>query len=130
MGSLDLKKLQTDLFLYPLLVYGTLMEAGKNHKRIARYFYEKAWVYKMDLHVGKYPYAADGEGILYGELYWNIDTKKLHSLDKLEGHPDEYRRELRYVSTNRKKNVKAWVYLFPNAKDYPKLESGKYHPFL
>lgn len=130
MRSLDPKKLQTDLFLYPVFFYGTLMSGGRYHKKVERYYFEKAWMYKMDLHVGKYPYAIDGEGILYGELYWNIDSKKLHQLDKFEGHPDDYRRELRYVSTNRKKNQKAWIYLYPDARNYPFLETGKYHPFL
>lgn len=130
MPSLNPKKLQTDLFLYPLFVYGTLMSGGKYHTKIHRYFFEKAWAYKMDLHVGKYPYAIDGEGIVQGELYWNIDSRKLLSLDKFEGHPHEYFRELRVVSTNRMKNIKAWVYLYPKAQNYPKLADGNFRPFL
>lgn len=106
------------------------MSGGKYHRKIHRYYFEKAWAYKLDLHVGKYPYAIDGEGVLQGELYWNVDTKMLLKLDDFEGHPNEYQRQLRYVSTNRMKNVKAWIYLYEEARNFPQLKDGNFRPFL
>lgn len=96
-----------------VFVYGTLRKGCTNHylldglpfvdaecEGVVRY-----WEYGVP-----FPFAKQGQGKIYGELY-NVDNSVLKKLDALEGHPNFYKRQLLNVSDCNGINTQAWIYL-------------------
>ncbi|MEQ9321645.1 MAG: gamma-glutamylcyclotransferase family protein [Polyangiaceae bacterium] len=79
-----------------VFVYGTLMRGGLYHALIAggRYVGEATTEAGYRLYdLGPYPaLRREGGGVVVGEIY-DVDAVTLAELDRLEGHPDYYRRE-------------------------------------
>lgn len=84
-----------------IFVYGTLMRGFGNYRRLLEgqsTFVGTATLgptggkggYTM-LHLGGFPGVIPGNGIVAGEVF-EIDAKVVPSLDRLEGHPNFYKR--------------------------------------
>lgn len=118
----------------PLFVYGTLMSDQPAFPRFAHasICHVSAQLSDIVLHsVGRYPIAADGAGVLHGELHWLSEeqyTQLLNQLDEYEG--DEYVRVQRQATVmsgaQRGQIVTAWIYLgtAEYAATFPRLISG------
>jgi len=73
--------------------------------------------------LGSYPgVIKGGKSSIQLELY-NINEDELRSLDRLEGHPSYYQREVIETSEG-----DAWIYLLPEDqyKEYEVIESGSW----
>lgn len=102
----------------PVFVYGTLKRNHANHRIIAQdesakcVFYD-AFIKGEMFDLGQYPAVVlSGKGVVFGEL-WYVDSATLHRMDKLEGHPDYYKRVL-VPLLGAEKNTQgyvAWVYV-------------------
>ncbi|MEB3271212.1 MAG: gamma-glutamylcyclotransferase family protein [Synechococcus sp.] len=91
-----------------LFVYGTLKRGHDNHRHLAGAPWAgEGLMAGVDLHdLGPFPMAILGEGRVQGELY-RVGEVELARLDRFEGVPRLYRRELRPLSDGRL----AWIYL-------------------
>lgn len=100
-----------------LFVYGTLQRGYGNHRLLEGADYlGKAESYGQQYVMWGtgFPFLAEnnrGHGVR-GEVY-KIDDFMLHECDRLEGHPDWYRREKRSFRLLNNQIVNAWVYLQP-----------------
>ena len=107
--------------IYPLFVYGTLLQGQPNHHllsgRIDRI--SPGWIEGAELYsLGSYPMLVEGHGRVVGELVYLPDATEayfaiLDLLDRLEGVDDEdglYRRVLMQVCTASGEQTPAWVY--------------------
>lgn len=78
-----------------VFVYGTLLAGERNHRllKTARQVGTDATLARYELrHLGGFPgLVRGGTRSIAGELY-EVDAPTLFGLDKLEGHPDFYRR--------------------------------------
>lgn len=107
-----------------ILVYGTLKVGHNNHSRLGnKPVYVGPTKIKGRMYtLGPFPAVAlkeDGE--VHGEVY-GVDELTLKDLDRLEGHPDFYKRE--EVDTE---YGKAWVYAmdhYSRLKDHPVIKTG------
>jgi len=113
----------------PIFVYGSLKRGQENHgflKGLKRY---KARAPQIDLHAGpRYTLAVRGRSHASGEVYF-IHRALLKKLDRLEGHPHDYHRELTTVILAHGQITQAWIYLRPQqAYRYPLLvnKPGKF----
>ncbi|MDH4120503.1 MAG: gamma-glutamylcyclotransferase [Deltaproteobacteria bacterium] len=81
--------------VFHIFVYGSLMRGMSNHRLIAkgRFVQEDLTPPHYTLvDLGAYPAVITrGTTAVYGELY-EVDEDILRNLDRLEGHPDFYRR--------------------------------------
>lgn len=98
-----------------VFVYGSLMSGFQNHGLLegARFLCEARTVDPYTMYsLGTYP-AVTPEPLttVVGEVY-EVDDETLAGLDKLEGHPRFYRRELVYVQGPRGL-TRAEMYLLP-----------------
>lgn len=79
-----------------LFVYGTLKKGGANHKFLKDSKYVSQYCLNnhilIDLGYG-FPYMIKGDGSVLGEVY-EINQKTLNNIDRLEGHPNHYKRYL------------------------------------
>jgi gamma-glutamylaminecyclotransferase len=110
-----------------VFVYGTLKRNKSNHwyliesKYLGEYYTDNNYA----LYVRGLPYMVkeDKGGGVLGELF-EVDEFTLEQLDKLEGHPNFYRREEIWVydATNGL-NVKVYAYIMPNKVDGVKVKS-------
>lgn len=104
---------------HTLFVYGTLRKGFSNHDHFLR---DKSSVYFMSdgVTADKYTMSAascpwvskkEQSTVIHGELYL-IDDETLSRIDRLEGHPHNYCREIVQVE-NISENVvvDAWMYL-------------------
>ena len=108
-----------------VFVYGSLKKGYGNHD----YHLDKSeFLGKSEtlpqyslFSLGSFPGVIKG-GItpVQGELY-AVDEEGLQRLDRLEGHPTFYKREVIETSEG-----EAWIYLLPvdRYKDYPVIENG------
>ena len=62
--------------------------------------------------LGAFPAVSSGKSYIAGEV-WSVDKETLADLDRIEGHPDFYKRM--EVSTTK---GKAWMYYIPDIDSY------------
>jgi gamma-glutamylaminecyclotransferase len=79
--------------MHAIFVYGTLRQGGFWHPLLENSewlgtFTSKGW----EMYERGIPFVIHGEGTITGELY-RVDGETLARLDRLEGHPDWYKRE-------------------------------------
>ncbi len=112
--------------MHKIFVYGTLKQGKSNHRFLEGYEPKRAKAPGIILFDGRYfPYAQRGCGIAKGELY-EVDSFTLAKLDKLEGHPTHYKRELTPVFDSEMKKVDAWIYLTDRKLEFPKIQTGEW----
>lgn len=110
-----------------IFVYGTLKRGYgnnrllKNSKYLGSYRVEglQLWAHPQNKGWG-IPHAIPGPGRITGELY-EIDYETLMRLDRLEGHPYFYKRQLIKVN-----NQIAWIYIGKPSSSMSLIESGIY----
>ena len=61
--------------------------------------------------LGRFPGIKEGQGRVLGELY-RVDEDTFRALDRLEGHPVMYERQLNLITTDAGDKVEAWVYVY------------------
>ncbi|MBF0261216.1 MAG: gamma-glutamylcyclotransferase [Magnetococcales bacterium] len=108
----------------PVFVYGTLKRGCSNHYlmgKTADPIMTSATGLLMYQLPG-YPMAMPGNGVIHGELYW-VDQESVRRLDRLEGHPKFFCRELWKLDHP---DISAWIYLCPDGTGYPIIESGNW----
>jgi gamma-glutamylcyclotransferase (GGCT)/AIG2-like uncharacterized protein YtfP len=93
-----------------VFVYGTLKRVQVNHDLLSNAIYlgehQTQAIYKM-FHLGAYPgVVKNGNTSIEGEVY-HVDTLTMSYLDRLEGYPHAYSRELIPTPWG-----KAWIYLY------------------
>ena len=99
-----------------LFVYGTLKRGFWNHSFLEgeEFVGEAETKEKYAMYVSGIPFVVKGEQVstIKGELY-RVSSETLRLIDRLEGHPNWYRRELVPVYVwegGRKKEVQAYLY--------------------
>lgn len=111
-----------------LFTYGTLQKGFSNHYLIkgAEYLGSGKTLEKYSLYESGIPYVFKGEEVsqIHGELY-RVDNHTLKIIDRLEGHPDWYRREEVAVLTENGVTVTAWLYFYPEKRG-ELIKSGRY----
>ena len=111
-----------------VMVYGTLKKGHGNHRLLERSTLlgttETGPKYTM-LHLGGFPgILRGGETPIQGEVYEVNEDTLLGSLDRLEGYPSFYDRE---ITTT--KFGDAWIYFLANDKHYegcPVVKGGEW----
>lgn len=114
-----------------VFVYGTLKKGYGNHERILNGLIGyKATAPDIALHDGPgFPFAVrNADAVAIGELYI-VDDNQLNAMDALEGHPGWYKRELTHIILENHERCDGWVYLNPEAHDYPIISDGLWVPF-
>ena len=110
-----------------LFTYGTLKKGYFNNRLLsgAEFLGTGKTVEKYAMYESGIPFVIKGEVVshIYGELY-RIDTQTLKIIDRLEGHPDWYRREEVGVVTEEGEVVSAWLYFYPEKRG-ELLKSGR-----
>lgn len=110
---------------YKVFVYGTLKRGYRNHYLLEGKEGKPAYAIGMDMYEGPgFPFAKEGGGIIKGELY-EVERNTLERLDRLEGHPFFYRRKIKEVVCDGKKQ-KAYVYLYDKVHTERKIPSGEW----
>ena len=103
--------------MYNLFVYGTLCK-GKNNFRFLNDskflgYYHTDNNFSLVITGLPFMIRRKGDGVS-GQLY-RVDDYTLKRIDKLEGHPDFYKREEIYVyDTETGTNVRAYAYIHPD----------------
>ncbi len=102
-----------------VFVYGSLMQGFGNHRLLAKSL-DLGFAVTVDhdyamLDLGAFPGVIEGDAELCnaaicGEVYF-VDEPTLARLDRLEGHPTYYRRELRPINQGGERRI-AWIYLY------------------
>jgi gamma-glutamylcyclotransferase (GGCT)/AIG2-like uncharacterized protein YtfP len=106
-----------------VFVYGTLRRGKVNHHLLegARFcgYHTTAPLYKM-VSLGSYPGVVKrGRSRIQGEVY-EVEAKTMSLLDRLEGYPTAYSRELISTPWGR-----AWIYLYRGSlQDRQTIASG------
>ncbi len=109
----------------PVFVYGTLLSGEVNHRLIehARFLGEALTPPEFELaDLGPYPALVPG-GVtaVRGELY-ALTPALLRVIDRLEGHPDFYRRVSIAVADGR--HSETYILESGQAQGYPRITSG------
>ena len=104
-----------------VFVYGTLRKGSFNHSLISseEFVAEGSTRNKYKLISNNIPYVIKDEervSTIKGEIY-KVTDEVLEILDRLEGHPDWYRREKTMIDTN-KGSITAWLYFYPKEYSY------------
>jgi gamma-glutamylcyclotransferase (GGCT)/AIG2-like uncharacterized protein YtfP len=111
-----------------VFVYGTLRQGCWNHHLLmGSYLVGKGRTSRrFGLYVDKIPFVYKEEAISHitGELY-EVDDETLGRIDRLEGHPQWYRREQEDIQLTDGITEHAWVYFFPE-KSGKLIPSGDY----
>ncbi len=102
--------------LEKVFVYGTLRKGMGNHRLLEGSGFigmgETVEQYGMYVLPGRIPYVKRRSGmkaVIVGEVY-EVDEDTLRRIDRLEGHPDFYRRRLVPVMLNTEEKIRAWLY--------------------
>ncbi len=119
---------RTDL----VFVYGTLRRGCPNCETYlagAEFIAAARTREPYALYVGRYPYVVKDErvGPIVGEI-WRVTPRILARLDRLEEHPDWYRREVVAVIDDAGNEFAAWLYFYPQPEGEP-IPSGDYLDF-
>jgi gamma-glutamylaminecyclotransferase len=112
-----------------LFVYGTLRRGFENHEAYlqdAQFLGRAVTQNKFALFLGDFPYLNKTPAVssIVGEIY-RVDEHTLAHIDCLEGHPEEYRRELITVVTEQGIEYSAWTYFYPGPRG-ELIKSGDY----
>jgi len=99
-----------------VFVYGTLRRSGfYNHLlKDSEFLGQALSCRKFGMFVNEYPFVTPfvEHTEIVGEVY-EVDVSALQALDRLEGHPEHYRRcQTRFVLAN-SKEIEAFIYLYP-----------------
>lgn len=102
---------------FTVFVYGTLKKGFHNHVYMAgaNYLGTGTTVEKYAMLVDRgLPFLIKKQRIshIFGELY-SVDKILLNNLDRLEGHPNWYRREEVKIASSENGITKAWMYFCP-----------------
>lgn len=95
-----------------VFVYGTLKKGEGNHRLLAgrSVFCGEDCIRGKLFDLGPFPAAMkEGTDLIHGEIYM-VGPTTLGALDRLEGHPSFYKREV-VKTLNQKQDV--WVYFLP-----------------
>jgi gamma-glutamylaminecyclotransferase len=119
---------------YLLYVYGTLKRGWHNHARLlgeATFCGQAISEDKFAMYAPSFPRIfdrKDGHRVL-GELY-RVTPTTLERCDRLESHPNYYRRELRQFIRGDGHTVTAWVYLYQHPEAFAQRDAQKFrvHP--
>ena len=103
--------------MHKIFVYATLMKGYWNHNLIIEsdFLGKSITKEKYSLYYDeRIPYLMlSPNNKIHGEVY-SIDHSTLERLDRLEGHPIWYRREIISIDIkNTNKRIKAWAYFYP-----------------
>lgn len=107
-------------------VYGTLRIGFSNHPVLGGAPYQGDAVSVDPFYMVGYGVPVifkGGDKKIFGELYRVKNVEILKNLDRLEGHPTLYRREIIKVTDESGNEVDAWCYIVNNRTGYP-------HPYL
>lgn len=111
-----------------VFVYGTLLSGLGNHHYLdgAHYFGEAETVESYRMTAGGIPYVSRRDPIcpVKGELYI-VNDETLAKLDRLEGHPRFYKREVIHIRIG-KGHILAWCYLNERSAGHHVVEDGDY----
>lgn len=96
-----------------VFVYGSLKKGFGNHRFLSdQEMLGKGYVEGFEMYsLGRFPGIKEGQGRVVGELY-RVDEDTFRALDRLEGHPVMYQRQLNLVTTDEGDKVEAWVYVY------------------
>lgn len=101
-----------------LFVYGTLQRGGEFHHLLSHagteFIGSGKTATKYPLLLDEYPCLIDQPGRghnVTGEVYRIAEPKQWHSVDRLEGHPEEYRRRIETIHLE-SGTVKAHAYFY------------------
>lgn len=112
----------------PVFVYGTLKRGHGNHRQLedATFLGEATTVERYALHVDGLPMVDRNNPVspIHGELYL-VDRATFADLDRLEGHPIFYRRQLTRVALVEGPERAAWMYFAVHPHGSIR-ESGRY----
>lgn len=111
--------------LHKIFVYGTLKHGFPNHQRFLKDCVGMPGTAPgIALHTdGMLPYACVGFGHLKGEIF-AVDNATLSKIDRLEGHPNNYRRSPIEVQDEYGVFHEVWIYLHKDAKKFKPIMSG------
>lgn len=102
-----------------LFTYGTLKRGFSNNHLLesSKYAGTAKTLGKYSLYESGIPFVFKGEAVshIYGELYL-VDELTLKIIDRLEGHPEWYRRKEVKVVTEKEETVTAWLYFYPEKR--------------
>jgi gamma-glutamylaminecyclotransferase len=103
-----------------LFVYGTLRRGYENHEAYlqdAQFLGRAVTQNKFALFLDDFPFLSKTPAVssIVGEIY-RVEERTLAHIDCLEGHPDEYRRELITVVTEQGMEYVAWTYFYPEPR--------------
>lgn len=111
---------------YLIFVYGTLKHDFGNHRVIEGQKFlghaataENNWqMYSL----GGFPGVVRGDNMIWGELY-KVDEAAFARCDRLEGHPNFYKREQVEVLDSDGQSYVAWMYIYQgNVEGLDKVE--------
>lgn len=116
--------------LHTVFTYGTLKRGFPNHYflRQARFAGQARTVEPYALYADEFPLVYPGASVstIRGEVY-EVDDNTLARLDRLEGHPDHYRRTEIKVRLDTGETVRAWIYFYPRPGDQI-VSDGEFKP--
>jgi gamma-glutamylaminecyclotransferase len=103
-----------------LFVYGTLRRGFENHEAYLKgslFMGRAVTCDKFALFMEDFPYMnkVPAVSFIVGEIY-QVNEGTLKHIDSLEGHPEEYRRELITVVTQQGRKYAAWAYFYPRPR--------------
>jgi len=113
-----------------MMVYGTLMKGFHNHVLLKNCKFvsncETKEKYRLQASGIPFVNSNHAHSHIKGELY-EVPVSELPNIDRLEGHPDWYKRRKTTVLDENNEEKTAWLYFFDQVKDnVPVVESGDY----
>jgi gamma-glutamylcyclotransferase (GGCT)/AIG2-like uncharacterized protein YtfP len=102
-----------------VFVYGTLMEGYGNHRVVQEYVADivSATTTGELYQLTGYPGMLEGNDTVHGELITlkpDTEGEAISAMDRLEGHPNFYKRTIQTVCTGEGTEHKAYVYIYQN----------------
>jgi gamma-glutamylaminecyclotransferase len=123
---------QKEETMQKVFVYGTLMTGFENHIYMSKSrLLGKAMTMKKFYMTARFiPFVSDVENeksnYIIGEVY-EVDSQSLNSIDRLEGHPDFYKRKEIDVRLDDGSTMKCWMYFSEGDEGHTEVESGNYY---
>jgi gamma-glutamylaminecyclotransferase len=113
---------------YLVLVYGTLRKGQRNHYLLksSKFLGMAKTKRRYALYGNWLPFLSRAASVsqVTGEVY-SVDDATLLNLDRLEGHPDTYKREQAAVVLEDGTEFSAWIYFYDTAQG-DLIESGDF----